>query len=70
LDRFSFVIYPPHNLALLGVVVLFMGVVWTFTGKVLAPYHGVVRRAEDPSSFWWNVAIYYLIGFTFLVKFI
>lgn len=70
MDRFSFVIYPPYNLVLLGVVLLLLGVAWTFTGKVLAPYHGVVSRAEDPSSFWWNVVIYYLVGLAFLTKFL
>lgn len=68
MDRFSSIIYPPDNLALLGGVLLLMGIIFTLTGEVLAPYHGVVRRAEDPGSFWCNVAIYVLVGVAFLVK--
>lgn len=69
MDRFSFIIYAPYNLALIGVVLLLLGVICAFTGKVIAPYHGVVRRTEDPSSFWWNVVIYFLVGVGFLAKF-
>jgi hypothetical protein len=49
---------------------LFLGVIGTFTGETLVPFKGVVRRAEDPKGFWWDVALYYFFGAVFIALYL
>jgi hypothetical protein len=53
---------PPFFQLMIGVLSFSAAVVWTCTGKVWARFHGWVYRAEEPTDFWWSVAMYYLIG--------
>jgi len=52
----------PYFQLIFGVISFSAAVVWTCTGKAWARFHGWVYRAEEPSGFWWVVAMYYLIG--------
>ena len=70
MDHFSYLIYEPYRSLLLGIGLLLLAVICTCTGKALAPYHGVVRRAEDPGAFWFNIAIYALVGLFFIADFL
>jgi len=47
---------------ILGGISFSLGVVWTCTGKARTRFYGWVYRAEEPTQFWWVVAIYYLGG--------
>lgn len=53
---------PPYFQLIFGVISFCAAVVWTCTGKAWARFHGWVYRAEEPTDFWWAVAMYYLIG--------
>jgi hypothetical protein len=53
---------PPYIQLIIGVISFSAAVVWTCTGKAWARFHGWVYRAEEPTDFWWAVAMYYLIG--------
>ncbi len=32
------------------------------TGRTLVKYQGIVSRADDPKTFWWSVAVDFLLG--------
>ena len=49
---------------------LFLAVIGTFTGETLVRFQGVVRRAEDPKGFWWDVALYYFFGAIFIALYL
>ncbi len=49
---------------------LLLGVIGTFTGETLVRFQGVVRRAEDPKGFWWDVALYYFFGAIFIALYL
>lgn len=53
---------PPCSLLILGIILLFSGVIWTCTGKTWDRYGGWVYRTQEPKRFWWAVAMYYLVG--------
>jgi len=53
---------PPYGLLWFGIFLLFLGVVWTYTGKAWVRLHGWVYRAEEPNWFWWQVAQCWLCG--------
>jgi len=44
--------------------------VWTCMGKVWVRFNGWVYRANEPRSFWWEVALYYLGGVCFIGYFL
>jgi uncharacterized RDD family membrane protein YckC len=69
MDHYSYLIYAPYRTLLLGLVLLLLAVIWTCTGKALAPYYGWVYRAKDSTSFWFNVAVYSLVGAVFIGDF-
>ena len=52
----------PYFQLIFGVISFSAAVVWTYTGKAWARFHGWVYRAEEPTDFWGTVAMYYLIG--------
>jgi hypothetical protein len=53
-----------------GGLFLFLAVIGTFTGETLVRFQGVVRRAEDPKGFWWDVALYYFFGAIFIALYL
>ena len=53
---------PPYSLLIFGFIFIFAAVVWTYTGKAWVRFHGWVYRAEKPTRFWWEVAMYYFVG--------
>jgi len=59
----------PYVLLIAGFSLFLLGVVATYTGKASSRYKWVYR-AEDPSGFWWLVAMYYLGGVVFVVIFL
>jgi hypothetical protein len=38
--------------------------------KALVRFQGVVRRAEDPKGFRWDVALYYFFGVIFIALYL
>jgi hypothetical protein len=56
----------PHVFLTLAIISFSAAVVWTCTGKAWAHFHGWVYRAEEPTDFWWTVAIYCLGALLFL----
>lgn len=68
-DPFWF-IQRPYIIFTFGAALLFAGLVWTYTGKVLDRFHGWVYRADDPKRFWWQVAMYYLGGVGMILFFL
>ena len=49
---------------------LFLAVIATFTGETLVRFQRLVRRAEDPKGFWWNVGLYYFFGGIFIASYL
>ena len=58
--------YSHYIYLVLGVIAFCAAVVWTCTGKARTRFHGWVYRAEEPTTFWWVVATYYLGGVFFI----
>ena len=52
----------PYFSLIVGVISFSLGTVWTCTGRAWIRFHGWVYRAEEPTDFWFVVAMYYLIG--------
>jgi hypothetical protein len=61
-DRFSYPIFMPYRLLLLGFLCFIVAEISIWKGKALTRGHGLVSRAEDPKSFWWIVAMWYVGG--------
>ena len=49
---------------------LLLAVIGTFTGETFVRFQGVLRRAEDPKGFWWDVALYYFFGAIFIALYL
>ena len=45
-----------------GFIVVSIAVHETLTGRAYVRFHGWVSRTEEPKTFWWNVAVLFLIG--------
>ncbi len=60
-DKF-WLLKPPYTLFTFGMFLLFLAVVYTYTGKAWVRFHGWVYRAEEPKRYWLEVAMYYLLG--------
>lgn len=52
-----------------AVLFFFAGVASTFAGKTFARYGGWAHRDKEPIQFWVTVALYYLGGVYFMVKY-
>lgn len=61
---------PPYVFLILGIISFTAAVVWTCTGKAWVRFHGWVYRAQEPKWFWWEVALYYLVGLGFIGYFL
>jgi len=64
------VLRPPYTLLTFGMFLLFLAVVYTYTGKAWIRFHGWVYRAEEPKRYWLEVAMYYLGGVGFVGYFL
>jgi hypothetical protein len=51
-----------HTFLILGTVLMVMALISTLAGRCLVKGQGIINRAEDPKTFWQNVAMYYLLG--------
>jgi energy-coupling factor transporter transmembrane protein EcfT len=65
-DHYSYLINRQHRFLLIGIVLLLVAVVFTLTGETFERYGGIVRGAEEPKRFWWDVALFYLGGILFI----
>ena len=70
MDRFSFLLDMPYRLFLLGAFFLLVAMIETDTGKTPTRGQGLVRRSEDPKTFWFIVAVTYLAGIYLIVEFL
>lgn len=61
---------PPHIFLILGILSVSAATVFASTGKVLVRFSGWLYRAKQPGLFWWNVALYYLVGVFFIGYFL
>jgi len=51
-----------HVFLILGIVLMVMALIFTLTGRCLVKYRGIIYRADDPKTFWQNIALYCLLG--------
>jgi hypothetical protein len=58
--------YSHHAYLIIGVLFFSGAVVSTWTGKTSARTGRWICRAEEPNTFWWIVAIYYLSALFFV----
>jgi hypothetical protein len=54
------------NLLLVGIGFIAIGVVYTCMGKAYARFHGWVYRADNPKGYWFEVALYFVLGAGFI----
>ena len=52
----------PYYFLIVGMFLIFLGVVYTYTGKAWIRFRGWAYRAEDPRRYWMGVAAYYFCG--------
>ena len=50
------------SLFLGGVGLIVLGLIYARMGKAYARFHGWVYRANDPKGFWFEVAMYWIVG--------
>jgi hypothetical protein len=60
-DPFWF-LKPPYTLLDAGMFVVFLAVIYTYTGKAYIRFHGWVYRADEPKRYWLEVIAYYVVG--------
>jgi energy-coupling factor transporter transmembrane protein EcfT len=70
MDRYSYLIDRQHRFLLIGIVLLLVASVFTLTGESLERYGRMVSRAEEPTRFWWNVAMFYGGGIFFIALYL
>jgi hypothetical protein len=59
----SWFLRPPNTIFTFGMFLIFLGGVYTYSGKAYIRFNGWVSRAEDPKGYWWEVGMCYLCGF-------
>ena len=52
--------WSQYHYLIIGIMFFSGAVVSTYAGKTSARTGRLIYRAEEPSTFWWVVAIYYL----------
>lgn len=57
---------PPSGFLLIGILFFLGAVVSTCTGKTTARTGSMIYRAEEPRTFWWVVAMYYVSALVFV----
>ncbi len=58
---------PWLNPLIIGVIPFSAAAVFTFIGKVWVRSRGWVYRDEEPLTYWWNVALFFVIGVIFIL---
>jgi len=53
---------PPYGFFTFGMLLIFLGMVYTYTGKAYVRFQGWVDRAKEPKRYWGEVVTYYLLG--------
>ena len=66
----AILVRAPHIFLILGVLSVSAAMVFTYTGKAWVRFNGWVYRAKEPGWFWWDVALYYLVGVWFVGYFL
>jgi hypothetical protein len=66
----GFLLTPPYVFLILGLGCLSAAVAFTCTGRVWVRLNGWIYRAKEPRWFWWEVAIYYVGGLSFVGYFL
>jgi hypothetical protein len=61
---------PPYIFLIVGAIFLSAAVVWTYMGKAWIRFYGWAYRAKEPKRFWWEVAMYSLVGVCFIARFL
>lgn len=61
---------PPHIFLTLGILSIAAATVFTSTGKVWVRVSGWIYRDREPRWFWYEVALYYLVGACFVGYFL
>jgi hypothetical protein len=56
----------PYGFLILGGISIAAAIIWMHTGRVWVRSVGWVYRAREPKWFWWNVALYFLVGVFFI----
>jgi hypothetical protein len=69
MDHYSYLIYMPYRLLLIGIAFILLAVISAFAGAC-PTRGGVAYRAKDPKTFWWCIAIYVLAGVCFIGDFL
>ncbi len=62
--------HPRYGLLTFGILLIALGVFYTYTGKAYARLHGWIYRADDPKGFWLEVAGSYLLGLALIGLFL
>jgi hypothetical protein len=60
----------PYDFLILGVISISAATVFTAKRKVWVRLNGWVYHAKEPGWFWWEVALYYLVGVWFVGYFL
>jgi hypothetical protein len=61
---------PPYVLSIIGLALICAAGLFAFTGRAWVRFHGWVYRANDPKSFWWEVALYFFCGIGLITYFV
>jgi hypothetical protein len=61
---------PPYCFITVGIFILLLALVYTYTGKAYIRFQGWVNRAEQPKRYWAEVTTYYFLGFGFIALFL
>ena len=51
-----------HTFLILGIVLMVVALIFTLTGTCLVRYGGIIYRAENPKTFWQNIAMICLLA--------
>jgi hypothetical protein len=60
----------PYFFLILGVISVLAASVFIWTGKAWVRFSGWVYRAKEPGWFWWQIALYFLVGIWFVGYFL
>jgi len=61
---------PPYLFLMPAVASVSAAAVFTCTGKAWNRFRGWIYRTKEPRRFWWEVSLYYFVGFGFVVCFL
>ena len=53
---------PPYGFFTFGMLVLFLAVAYTLTGKAYIRFQGWAYRAKEPKRYWGEVITYHVLG--------